>query len=188
MATNNAINLRAAGIPVYDNVNGTFSAVALTKGQLLTFDGTNAVYFPLPVGTNGQVLSANSATDSGLQWVAAGGGGGPGGVTAWTVVTGTTQSMAVNNGYVANNASLVTFTLPATAAVGSTLRVTGLQGDWLIAQGSGQSINFGDVSTTVGAGGSLGSTESHDAVELVCVVANTTWQVVNGPQGNLEYI
>ncbi|WP_413943350.1 tail fiber domain-containing protein [Bdellovibrio sp. HCB-162] len=38
-----------------------------TKGDLITHDGTNAIR--LPVGTNGQVLSANSAQASGLQWI-----------------------------------------------------------------------------------------------------------------------
>ncbi|UOF00994.1 tail fiber domain-containing protein [Bdellovibrio reynosensis] len=38
-----------------------------TKGDLVTRDGTNNIR--LPVGTNGQVLSANSAQASGLQWI-----------------------------------------------------------------------------------------------------------------------
>ncbi|WP_373998833.1 tail fiber domain-containing protein [Bdellovibrio bacteriovorus] len=38
-----------------------------TKGDLIVNDGTNDVR--LPVGTNGQVLSANSAQASGLQWI-----------------------------------------------------------------------------------------------------------------------
>ena len=40
------------------------------------------------------------------------------GTTPYTVITGTTQSMTTNNGYIANNAALITFTLPTTAAVG----------------------------------------------------------------------
>ncbi|MEK2644864.1 tail fiber domain-containing protein [Bdellovibrio sp. BCCA] len=38
-----------------------------TKGDLIVHDGTNDIR--LPVGTNGQVLSANSAQASGLQWI-----------------------------------------------------------------------------------------------------------------------
>jgi hypothetical protein len=47
-----------------------------TKGDILTNDATNDVR--LAVGTDGQILSANSATATGLEWIAAptGGGGG----------------------------------------------------------------------------------------------------------------
>ncbi|MEK2646675.1 tail fiber domain-containing protein [Bdellovibrio sp. BCCA] len=38
-----------------------------TKGDLIVHDGTNDIR--LPVGANGQVLSANSAQASGLQWI-----------------------------------------------------------------------------------------------------------------------
>ena len=38
-----------------------------TKGDVLTNDGTNDIR--LPVGSNGQVLSANSAQTSGLEWI-----------------------------------------------------------------------------------------------------------------------
>ncbi|WP_374074559.1 tail fiber domain-containing protein [Bdellovibrio bacteriovorus] len=38
-----------------------------TKGDLIVHDGTNDIR--LPAGTNGQVLSANSAQASGLQWI-----------------------------------------------------------------------------------------------------------------------
>jgi len=97
----------------------------------------------------------------------------------WNVETGTSAAMSVNNGYIGNNAGTVTFTLPDTAAVGDMIRVTGLQGAWVIAQNAGDTIHFGDQDTTTGAGGSLASTDSRDAVELVCVVANTNFQVLS---------
>jgi len=106
----------------------------------------------------------------------------------WNNVTGTSASMAVNNGYIANNAGLVTLTLPVTASVGRTIEVAGNgAGGWSIAQNAGQSINYGIVSTTVGVGGSLASTQRYNAVKLVCVVANTTWNVVSS-QGNLNAV
>lgn len=43
--------------------------VLTTKGDLMAHDGTAAVR--LPVGANGEVLSADSAQASGLKWVAA---------------------------------------------------------------------------------------------------------------------
>lgn len=48
------------------------SSPLTTKGDLYTYDTGDA---RLAVGTNGQVLSANSATATGLEWIAAGGGG-----------------------------------------------------------------------------------------------------------------
>lgn len=74
MGTNNSINLRDTGVTIYDSATAVFSATPLTKGQLLTFDGTNDVYFPLPVSTDGYVLTLDSTTDSGLKWAAVSGG------------------------------------------------------------------------------------------------------------------
>jgi hypothetical protein len=106
----------------------------------------------------------------------------------WTEVTGTSQSAAVNSGYICNNASLVTVTIPTTAAVGDIVRVVGKgAGGWLIAQNASEVIHFGNVDTTTGVGGSLASTHRRDAIELVCVVANTEWNVVS-VQGNITYV
>jgi len=44
-----------------------------TKGDIFTFDTADA---RLPVGTNGQVLTANSAVALGVEWATGGGGGG----------------------------------------------------------------------------------------------------------------
>ncbi|WP_373998202.1 tail fiber domain-containing protein [Bdellovibrio bacteriovorus] len=51
------------------NATDAFNALSplTTKGDIVVNDGTNDIR--LPVGTNGQVLSANSAQASGLQWV-----------------------------------------------------------------------------------------------------------------------
>ena len=53
----------------------------------------------------------------------------------WTEVTGTSQAAAVDNGYICNNASLVTVTLPPTCAVGKLISIAGKgAGLWKIAQ------------------------------------------------------
>lgn len=99
----------------------------------------------------------------------------------WTEVTGTSQAMSIDNGYVANNGSLVTLTLPGTAVFGSVIRVVGKgAGLWRIAQNAGQSIRVGDSATTVGAGGSITSLLNSDSVELLCITANTLWVVISG--------
>jgi len=99
-----------------------------------------------------------------------------GGGVKYTVVTADTQ-MAVNSGYITNkSASRAVMTLPATAAVGSVIRVVGLgsQG-WSIAQNAGQTIHIVAASSTTGTGGSVASIERYDSIDLVCVVANTDW-------------
>ncbi len=113
---------------------------------------------------------------------------GSGGGITWSEVTGTSQSAAVNSGYICNNAGLVTVTLPTTAAVGDVVRISGKgAGGWLVAQNASEIIHFGNVDTTTGVGGSLASTHRRDAVELVCVVADTEWNVLSS-LGNITYV
>jgi hypothetical protein len=50
---------------------------------------------------------------------------------------------------------------------------------WTVAQGAGQEIFFGNTHTTVGAGGSLASTNAGDCITMVCLVANNTFYVVS---------
>ena len=105
----------------------------------------------------------------------------------WNEVTLGAANMAANNGYVSNNAGLVTLTLPALAAFGTVIRVAGKgAGGWLIAQNAGQNIQVGNVSSTIGAGGSVASTNQFDAIELLCTTANTTWTAINNPVGALN--
>ncbi len=106
----------------------------------------------------------------------------------WNVITGTSQTMVANNGYVANNGSLVTFTLPASAAVGDTFQVSGVgAGGWKVAQNSGQTIQIEGFTTTSGTGGSLASTVKNDNVTIICTTTNTGFLVVNF-SGNITYV
>ena len=111
-----------------------------------------------------------------------------GGGIAWSTVTGTTQAAAINSGYVTNNGALVTVTLPAVCAAYTTFSIVGLgAGGWLLAQNAGQNVQIGSVSTAVGAGGSLASTNRYDAVHLICTVANTSFAVTS-VIGNLTVV
>jgi len=104
---------------------------------------------------------------------------------SWNSITGTTVSLANRNGYVLNNAALTTATLPATAAVGNRYYIVGRgAGGWKVAQNSGQTIYSGNKNTTLGVGGYLASTHNRDAVEILCVSANTEFQVI-GSFGNI---
>lgn len=113
--------------------------------------------------------------------------GGGGGIT-WNEVTGTSQTAAADNGYIANNSSLVTITLPATCAIGKTIRIAGKgAGMWKVAQNAGQTIYFGDQNSTSGTAGYIAARYQYDAVELLCITANTTFLVI-GNVGNLDVI
>lgn len=102
--------------------------------------------------------------------------------------TGTTQAMAKNNSYVANNASQVVFTLPATAAIGDIVEVTGKgAGGWRIGQNSGQIIR-GTSNTTTGTGGYVESNAAqYSGIRLKCITANTDW-VIQYVQGALTFV
>ncbi len=58
---------------------------------------------------------------------------------------------------------------------------------WQITQAAGQQIFFGTTQTTLGGGGSLTSSATRDSIEIVCVVANLTWNVISS-QGNITVV
>jgi hypothetical protein len=109
-------------------------------------------------------------------------------IIGWTEVTGGSQQMAANASYIANYATLVTLTLPATCAVGKIVRVVGYgAGGWKIAQNAGQQINFGGTLTTSGTDGHMDSSNRYESAELLCVVANTTFLVI-GSTGSPDLV
>lgn len=111
-----------------------------------------------------------------------------GGFLTWTRVAGTTQAMAIDCGYIPTNGALTTLTLPATAVVGDEIMICGEgAGLWTIAQNAGQSIQHGNLSTTVGVGGSITATHRYNTIWIVCRVANTTWHVM-GSTGILNVV
>ena len=107
---------------------------------------------------------------------------------AWSIIPGASQQMVVDNGYVANNAGTCILTLPAVATVGQTVRVSGMNNNtgWKIAQNAGQTIHMLTADTTTGVAGYLASSSKRDSVEVVCIIANTDWQVVSS-MGNITY-
>jgi hypothetical protein len=199
MATNNAVNIASAGLVKYDGA-GTFAGVAVTNHSPLVGAASNGITSIGPL-TNGQLLIGSTGADPVAAALTAGSGvsisNGAGSITinsvgggiSWTVVTGTSQAAAVNNGYIANNAGLVTVALPATSAVGDLIAVTGINNatGWKIAQNAGNQIFFGTSSTTGGAGGSLASSATRDTVYLVCVTVNAAWNVVSSI-GNITVV
>ena len=103
-------------------------------------------------------------------------------------VTGTTQSCEVNTGYITNNASLVTATLPTTASVGDVIRIIGKgTGMWKLAQNASQYIRFAGLTTTTGAGGYLQAENAYDCIEIMCTTKNNGWTVISSV-GNIVVV
>lgn len=108
------------------------------------------------------------------------------GLFTWTEVTVTSAAMSSDNGYITNNAGLVTLTLPPTSTQGDRIIVTGRgAGGWRITQNAGQTIYFGNTSTTTGATGYIESDHHRDTITLVCVANNTEWNAYASQGANL---
>lgn len=151
-----------------------------TKGDLLVRTASGNAR--LPIGSDNQILTADSTNPEGVKWAPS-----QSAIFPFTEVTTTSQTMVSNNGYILNNAALVTATLPLSSAVGDFVWIVGKgTGGWRIAQNAGQSIHFGDQSTTVGVAGHLDSTNQYDAIQLLCTTANTEWTCTGISQGNIE--
>lgn len=107
----------------------------------------------------------------------------------WNVVTSAnnTVNVATQNAYIAKGASQVIFKLPAAAAVGDTFYIVGYGNLWTLNQNAGQQIFFGVQQTTVGVGGSITATMIKDRIEVVCVTANTEFEVITSI-GNLSIV
>lgn len=207
IAGGTGINTSGAGSTVTINLddpvivdNGGTGRTALTDGAILVGDGTNPVELVGPL-TDGQLLIGDTAGVSPAAATLTAGTGiaivnGAGSITisatgtgfTWNEVTGTSQAIAVDNGYIANNAGLVTFTLPASASLGDTFQIVGKgAGLFSIAQNAGQTIHYVASDTTTGAGGSLTAIEQYAAIEIVCTTANTDWTVLDS-SGNFTVV
>ena len=193
MATQNSIN---TPLPVAAPKGGT-GVVSPTIHGIMIAQGASPMN-NIVLG-DGQLLIGSSGNDPVAASITAGTGvsvtPSAGGITiaatgafTWVDVATGTQALAINKGYVTTNATLVTYSLPAVAAVGSVIKIVGKgAAGWLLAQGASQSIGFGDITTTVGVGGSLASTNLGDSIELVNVTANTGWRVISSV-GNITYV
>ncbi len=168
--------------------NGTFTlpnqatdtllgaALYTAAGTLLYGSGAGTVPSTLAAGTAGQVLVS---TGAGVVWGSTG--------LQWTGISAPQTAVAGSGYYVTTGNQAVT--LPATAAAGTVIGLVAAKGStgWSIVQGAGQSIQFGSISTTTGAGGSLASTAVGDAIYILYTTANTTWVVLNSV-GNITIV
>lgn len=109
---------------------------------------------------------------------------------AYSTITGATTNMMSNNGYIVDyTGGTAGLFLPTTSDVGDQVIIMGQSaGGFVINQGAGQQITISPVQTTLGAGGSLASTNRYGSLTLVCTVANTFWQAPCGVQGIFTYV
>lgn len=170
-------NPTAHTLPVAEGVSNFNFLGPLTNGQLLIGSvGVDPVPAAITAGTNIAVVNAPGSITINATGLAG---------IGWVNVTSGSQAMAADMGYVANFGTLVTLTLPTTAAFGTIIYIQGLgAGGWSIAQNVGQQIIIGSSASTPGVGGSVSSTNQHDSLTLLCVTANTTWTALNAPQSS----
>lgn len=185
-------NITITGTPT---INPTVN-VSGTTNHAIQVGNASASLTSLAVATNGQLPIGSTGADPVVAALTPGAGisvtNGAGSITiantasalSWVEVLGTSQAMAANTTYVANNAGLVTLTLPATAPFGTVISVVGKgAGGWSVVANTGQTIYFGNQTSSVA--GSLSSTHQRDTIIVACITANTEWEVWHGPQGNL---
>lgn len=173
LGTANSAMLRtnASGVPGW--------SASMTNGQLM-IGSTGAAPTPATLTAGTGISISNSGGSITINSTGSG--------FSWTEVTGTSQSMAVNNGYIANNGAQVDLTLPASANIGDSISVVGKgSGGWKISQNAGQTtFSAGGSSTTTGVTGSIESASQHDSIELICVTANNDW-VLTDFTGSLTF-
>ena len=138
---------------------------------------TNALTFwfetapsPITIGT------------SAITW--AEGTGETGAAFTWETVSGTSQTVADQTGYIPLNGSLTTFTLPLTAPVGFNFAIEGLgNGGWTVQANGGQYIRF--LSTVTNSGGTASSAFQYDGCHIVCITANTEFKIITAGSSGL---
>jgi hypothetical protein len=184
---------------LYSNGANTVTGLAPSASAVLITTNASDIEWTSAL-TNGQLIIGSTGATPAVATLTAGTGvaitNGAGSITIaatgaslWVDQTTPSVVMAVNTGYTSDaGASLVTFTLPTTAAIGDSLEINGKgSGGWTIAQASGQQIHFGNVVTTSGTGGSLSSSNQYDCIRLRCITANTTFIAVSSI-GNITYV
>ena len=106
----------------------------------------------------------------------------------WNTVTDETQTITINNGYVAKSATKVDFTLPTVAAFGESFEILYLspQAGQLL-QNAGQTIIAGEFKTAIGTAGRIEGINSGESLVIRCTNANTEFMVIS-PVGNFNVI
>ena len=198
-ADGKVLNGNTGADPSFNSI-GTKSG--LTAHGVLLGEGVSA-FVATTAGSNGQVFLGSTAADPAF-----------GTLTTSTGVSFTTgahalaidvktggfavvnqasasAALAAQTMYVTNNgASLVTYTLPATVAQGTLIKIVGSSaGGWKIAQNAGQTIRLNSEVSTSGTSGSVSSTNANNSIELCAIDATTNvWVITSTSDGALTFV
>jgi len=101
----------------------------------------------------------------------------------------TTVALTAGTFYLANAATLITFTLAASPTAGDTYVIVGIgAGGWKVAQNASQLIELPTgITTTTGTGGSLSSNNRYDCVTITYSETSNTFVATN-IVGNIIYV
>jgi hypothetical protein len=166
---NAVLTTGATGVPV-------LTALA-SDGQLIIGSSAGAPAAANITSTGGTIAITNGNNSINLEAIDSG--------FNWVDVSTMAATMAAGNAYEANNAGLVTLTMPTVASsiFGDTIKIGGFgAGGWIIQCVAAQLIHFGNTATS--AGGTLASTNQYDQLEIVCSTTTNEWFVTSSV-GNL---
>ena len=165
------------GEVVFNDVSVIAPTITYANASLLDASNINLeniLFLANSAGNPGDVLTSNGVAAP--TWQPAGGAG-----FTWTAAPAD-ASFTVGSGVYNTKVTLLTMTLPATAAAGTLIAIqgtaVGLAG-WSISQNAGQNIQFLETSSTVGVTGAVSSTSPDAGMTLLCTVADTTWNVIS---------
>ncbi len=149
-----------------DFSTATYPSIATGTGKILRADGTNWVAstatYPDTAGTSRNLLQSNGTNFISTAATTF--------AYTWNNVTGASQTVFSGNGYIANRATLVTFTMNASSLT-DVFRIVGFgAGGWTLLPSGSQIFYIGNQASTVTTG-SLSSTNAGDCVELVALSA-----------------
>ena len=154
----------------------------VTGPQGATIVGKIGGVAPAATNTPGAVVVRDAGGNFAAETISAvnfiGGGAGLTGIAGtlpWLTASGTAQQAVANTGYLADNAVVVTLTLPLSADAGDIVRVSGVgTGGWTVMPDAGQSI--------VGFAAGLGPVGSQGTSGAVQFDGNGTSQPMNESQ------
>lgn len=196
MATQNSIGNQTYSLTSDTGITATTGNVTATAGNLVSTLGdlvlTNGkISIGADTGTDGYVLVA--ATGANPAWSAITAAAGSG-ITvtlgantialastspfAWSTIDGD-GALAVDQGRINIKVAALSVSLPASSSVGDIIAIKGSAtgaGGWTLTQGANQYVWVQGVSSTVGAGGSIASSDAHDYIMLICTVADLGWE------------
>jgi trimeric autotransporter adhesin len=150
-------------------------APTTTKGDIIVNNGTNNVR--LAAGSNGQVLSANSSTSSGLQWITSSGGGGGGGGFGNMQVFTSSGTFTIPTGVTTVKVTVVGGGGGASFGVGGTSGNTSSFGAYCSATGGAPGSGAGGT----GSGGTINfSGQAGAAIVINGISCSASWGVQGG--------